>query len=84
MKQKLLFLLALAFVSISAMGQVTFTAIGGSDFDDGEGSKMACDGNINTKWCKRGNDDVDKLLLGGEGQRGHLHRRLQHDHGQRQ
>ena len=41
MKQKLLFLLALAFVSISAMGQVTFTAIGGSDFDDGEGSKMA-------------------------------------------
>ena len=63
MKQKLLFLLALAFVSISAMGQVTFTAIGGSDFDDGEGSKMACDGNINTKWCKRGNDDVDNCYL---------------------
>ena len=63
MKQKLLFLLALAFVSISAMGQVTFTAIGGSDFDDGEGSKMACDGNINTKWCKRGNDNVDNCYL---------------------
>ena len=62
MKQKLLFLLALAFVSISAMGQVTFTAIGGSDFDADEGSKLAFDGNINTKWCKRGNDEVEELL----------------------
>ena len=63
MKQKLLFLLALAFVSISAMGQVTFTAIGGSDFDADEGSKLAFDGNINTKWCKKGNDNVNNCYL---------------------
>ena len=63
MKKRLFTLMALAAVSISAMCQVTFTAIEGSDWTDGEGSAKAFDGNLNTKWCKGANKEVDKCYL---------------------
>ena len=63
MKKRLFTLMALAAVSISAMCQVTFTAIEGSDWTDGEGSAKAFDGNLNTKWCKGANSDVNKAYL---------------------
>ncbi|EGC18803.1 discoidin domain-containing protein [Prevotella multiformis] len=55
--------MALAAVSISAMCQVTFIAVEGSDWTDGEGSAKAFDGNLNTKWCKGANSDVNKAYL---------------------
>ena len=63
MKKRLLTLLALVAVCISAMCQVTFTAIEGSDWTDAEGSAKAFDGNLNTKWCKGANRDVNKCYL---------------------
>ena len=63
MKKRLLTLLALVTVCISAMCQVTFTAIEGSDWTDAEGSAKAFDGNLNTKWCKGASGDVDKCYL---------------------
>lgn len=63
MKKRLLTLMALAAVSISAMCQVTFIAVEGSDWTDGEGSAKAFDGNLNTKWCKGANSDVNKAYL---------------------
>ena len=63
MKKRLFTLMALAAVSISAMCQVTFTAIEGSDWTDAEGSAKAFDGNLNTKWCKGANKEVDKCYL---------------------
>ena len=63
MKKRLLTLLALVAVCISAMCQVTFTAIEGSDWTDAEGSAKAFDGNLNTKWCKGANKEVDKCYL---------------------
>ena len=63
MKKRLLTLLALVAVSISAMCQVTFTAVEGSDWTDAEGSAKAFDGNLNTKWCKGANKEVDKCYL---------------------
>lgn len=63
MKKRLFTLMALAAVSISAMCQVTFIAVGGSDWTDGEGSAKAFDGNLNTKWCKGANPEVDKCYL---------------------
>ena len=55
--------MALLAVSISAMCQVTFTAIEGSDWTDAEGSAKAFDRNLNTKWCKGANKEVDKCYL---------------------
>jgi len=55
--------MALIAVSISVMGQVTFTAIEGSDWTDAEGSAKAFDGNLNTKWCKGSSRYVDKCYL---------------------
>ena len=55
--------MALLAVSISAMCQVTFTAVGGSDWTDEEGSAKAFDGNLNTKWCKRTSSNVDRCYL---------------------
>ena len=63
MKKRLLTLLALVAVCISAMCQVTFTAIEGSDWTDAEGSAKAFDGNLNTKWCKGSSRYVDKCYL---------------------
>ena len=63
MKKRLLTLLALVAVCISAMCQVTFTAIEGSDWTDAEGSAKAFDGNLNTKWCKGAKNEVDKCYL---------------------
>ena len=63
MKKRLFTLMALAAVSISAMCQVTFTAVEGSDWTDAEGSAKAFDGNLNTKWCKGANKEVDKCYL---------------------
>ena len=63
MKKRLFTLMALAAVSISAMCQVTFTAIEGSDWTDAEGSAKAFDRNLNTKWCKGANKEVDKCYL---------------------
>ncbi len=63
MKKRLFAFMALAAVSISAMCQVTFTAIEGSDWTDAEGSAKAFDGNLNTKWCKGANPEVDKCYL---------------------
>ena len=63
MKKRLLTLLALVAVCISAMCQVTFTAIEGSDWTDAEGSAKAFDGNLNTKWCKGASGDIDKCYL---------------------
>jgi len=63
MKKRLLTLLALVTVCISAMCQVTFTAIEGSDWTDAEGSAKAFDGNLNTKWCKGAKNEVDKCYL---------------------
>ena len=63
MKKRLLTLLALVAVCISAMCQVTFTAIEGSDWTDAEGSAKAFDGNLNTKWCKGSKNEVDKCYL---------------------
>lgn len=63
-KMKRLFsFMALLAVSISAMCQVTFTAIEGSDWTDAEGSAKAFDRNLNTKWCKGANKEVDKCYL---------------------
>ena len=45
------------------MCQVTFTAIEGSDWTDAEGSAKAFDRNLNTKWCKGANKEVDKCYL---------------------
>ena len=61
--KRLFSFMALLAVSISAMCQVTFTAIGGSDWTDGEGSAKAFDGNLNTKWCKGAKNEVDKCYL---------------------
>lgn len=55
--------MALLAVSISAMCQVTFTAVGGSDWTDAEGSAKAFDRNLNTKWCKGAKNEVDKCYL---------------------
>ena len=55
--------MALLAVSISAMCQVTFTAIEGSDWTDAEGSAKAFDRNLNTKWCKGANRDVNQCYL---------------------
>ena len=55
--------MALLAVSISAMCQVTFTAIEGSDWTDAEGSAKAFDRNLNTKWCKGAKNEVDKCYL---------------------
>ncbi len=63
MKKRLFTLMALAAVSISAMCQVTFTAIEGSDWTDAEGSAKAFDRNLNTKWCKGANRDVNQCYL---------------------
>lgn len=63
MKKRLFTLMALAAVSISAMCQVTFIAVEGSDWTDAEGSAKAFDGNLNTKWCKGANPEVDKCYL---------------------
>ena len=63
MKKRLFTLMALAAVSISAMCQVTFTAVEGSDWTDAEGSAKAFDGNLNTKWCKGAKNEVDKCYL---------------------
>ena len=63
MKKRLLTLLTLIAVSLSAMCQVTFTAVGGSDWTDAEGSAKAFDGNLNTKWCKGSSRYVDKCYL---------------------
>ena len=63
MKKRLLTLLALVAVCISAMCQVTFTAIEGSDWTDAEGSAKAFDRNLNTKWCKGANRDVNQCYL---------------------
>ncbi|WP_238305658.1 discoidin domain-containing protein [Hoylesella marshii] len=63
MKKRLFTLMALLAVSISAMCQVTFTAIEGSDWTDAEGSAKAFDRNLNTKWCKGANKEVDKCYL---------------------
>ena len=63
MKKRLFTLMALAAVSISAVCQVTFTAVEGSDWTDAEGSAKAFDGNLNTKWCKGANPEVDKCYL---------------------
>lgn len=63
MKKRLLTLLALVTVCISAMCQVTFTAIEGSDWTDAEGSAKAFDRNLNTKWCKGAKNEVDKCYL---------------------
>ena len=63
MKKRLFAFMALAAVSISAMCQVTFTAIEGSDWTDAEGSAKAFDGNLNTKWCKGAKNEVDKCYL---------------------
>lgn len=63
MKRLVTFFMALIAVSISVMGQVTFTAIEGSDWTDAEGSAKAFDGNLNTKWCKGSSRYVDKCYL---------------------
>lgn len=63
MKKRLFSFMALLAVSISAMCQVSFTAVGGSDWTDAEGSAKAFDGNLNTKWCKGANTEVDKCYL---------------------
>ncbi|MFC2291375.1 MAG: discoidin domain-containing protein, partial [Prevotella denticola] len=63
MKKRLFTLMALLAVSISAMCQVTFTAIEGSDWTDAEGSAKAFDRNLNTKWCKGAKNEVDKCYL---------------------
>ena len=63
MKKRLFSFMALLAVSISAMCQVTFTAIEGSDWTDAEGSAKAFDRNLNTKWCKGANSDVNKAYL---------------------
>ena len=63
MKKRLFTLMALAAVIISAMCQVTFIAVEGSDWTDAEGSAKAFDGNLNTKWCKGASGDVDKCYL---------------------
>lgn len=63
MKKRLFTLMALAAVCISAMCQVTFTAIEGSDWTDAEGSAKAFDRNLNTKWCKGANRDVNQCYL---------------------
>ena len=55
--------MALIAISLSVMGQVTFTAIEGSDWTDAEGSAKAFDGDRNTKWCKGANKEVDKCYL---------------------
>ena len=61
--KRLFSFMALLAVSISAMCQVTFTAIEGSDWTDAEGSAKAFDRNLNTKWCKGANKEVDKCYL---------------------
>lgn len=63
MKKRLFSFMALLAVSISAMCQVTFTAIEGSDWTDAEGSAKAFDRNLNTKWCKGAKNEVDKCYL---------------------
>ena len=63
MKKRLFSFMALLAVSISAMCQVTFTAIEGSDWTDAEGSAKAFDRNLNTKWCKGAKNEVDKFYL---------------------
>lgn len=63
MKRLVTFFMILIAVSISVMGQVTFTAIEGSDWTDAEGSAKAFDGDLNTKWCKGANKEVDKCYL---------------------
>ena len=63
MKKRLFSFMALLAVSISAICQVTFTAIEGSDWTDAEGSTKAFDRNLNTKWCKGAKNEVDKCYL---------------------
>ena len=63
MKKRLFSFMALLAVSISAICQVTFTAIEGSDWTDAEGSAKAFDRNLNTKWCKGAKNEVDKCYL---------------------
>ena len=63
MKKRLFTLMPLAAVSISAMCQVTFIAVEGSDWTDAEGSAKAFDRNLNTKWCKGANRDVNQCYL---------------------
>ena len=55
--------MVLLAVSLSAMCQVSFTAVGGSDWTDAEGSAKAFDRNLNTKWCKRTSANVDRCYL---------------------
>lgn len=63
MKKFLLTMFAGLGLALSGNAQVTFTAVGGSDWEDNEGSAKAFDGNLETKWCKDGKDDGSCYLL---------------------
>lgn len=66
MKKVLLTLLAFLGMSTANYAQVTFTAVAGSDFEDGEGSAKAFDGNTGTKWCKDGSENCYLIVEASE------------------
>ena len=66
MKKFYFMLMSLSLMCISAMADVNFTVLGGSNKDEGEGCDKAFDGNLATKWGMWSGDAWVSLDAGEE------------------